>query len=358
MRKSSRAFRLSISATFALYVSACGTGSSAPTATSGNPTIPAPAPTPTPTPTPAPTPTLSTNVADWAGSGVLSDVWTPAGFDPAIGTTVIFSHGDKSEPNDNYCDGEILSTAPYNLRVVLPNYGMTEDAQNWQGRRDRWTKQKAVYLAALAQAGSNPSRIVIGGYSFGGYAALLAAGANSDLTGSSAVLPESEFDKQAGNCMAGVCFALAAKGYVVVSAQPAQNALNPTASRFWFNSTAFQSFTAPVRRYVTFGSNDTSPNDACMTAGSLCGAIVTVSSLMGRFKTSSPTSITSISPAREAIGRATPRRRRSARSSTGSEPGLQVSNAANRPRRATERIRTDCCIAIADSGCGGRHVNS
>jgi pimeloyl-ACP methyl ester carboxylesterase len=244
-----------------MAVTACGGGSANGGATSS---------TPAPTPMPPPVATLTTNVANWLGSGVLADVWTPANFDLATGTTVILSHGDKSEPNDNYCYGEILANAPYNLRVVLPSYGSTEDAENWRSRRDRWTKQKAIHSAAFAQAGNNASRLVIAGYSFGGYAALLAAGANSDLTGSNAVLPATELDKQAGNCAAGVCAPLAAKGYVIISAQPAQNALNPIASRFWFNATAFGTFTPSTRRYVTFGSNDTSPNDSCMIAASAC----------------------------------------------------------------------------------------
>jgi pimeloyl-ACP methyl ester carboxylesterase len=245
---------------------------SMPSPTSMPPSTSMPSPTSMPVPTqpPSPPPGLMTNVANFGGSNVLADVWVPTDFDALKSTTVIFSHGDKSSPNDNYCYGEILAAPPYNLRVVMPNYGTTEDSENWQSRRDRWTRQKAIYDAAFAQSGNNPNRIVIAGYSFGGYAALLAAGANSELSSSLSVLPTTEPNKQAGNCTAGVCAPLLAKGYVVVSAQPAQGSQNPIANRFWFSDTAFQSFTAATRRYVTFGSVDTSPNDACMTAGSTC----------------------------------------------------------------------------------------
>jgi hypothetical protein len=81
---------------------------------------------------------------------------------------------------------------------------------------------------------------------------LLAAGADSRVASG-----------DAGNCLGDECPALPAQGYIILSGQPARNAAN--APPYWFGLSAFDRL-AP-RRYVAYGSADTSPLDACMASG-------------------------------------------------------------------------------------------
>jgi hypothetical protein len=163
---------------------------------------------------------------------------------------VIFSHGNSpfmggntSPPSLYTCWSEVLAESC--IRTVAPTLTNGED---FAARRARWTELRAVYGAVRAD--TPPSRIVLGGHSFGAYVTLLAAGADSRMG-----------TDNAGNCDEAGCAPLESAGYVVISGQPSQSAVGEPP--FWFGPTAFQSLAAG--RYVTFGSNDSSPNDPCLS---------------------------------------------------------------------------------------------
>ena len=185
-------------------------------------------------------------VANFAGSGVSADVVTPTGFNPSRDPTVVFSHGNKSEPSQYACWSELL--AKLCIRTVSPMLTNTTSSEgDFVARQARWTEISAVYTGVRTDTPS--TRIVFAGHSFGAYTTLLAAGADRRIG-----------SETAGNCTASGCQALAAAGYVVISGQPAASARNPVP--FWFAPTAFSAL-APGR-YVTFGSVDSSPNDVCL----------------------------------------------------------------------------------------------
>src|SRR6185503_21080111 len=101
----------------------------------------------------------------------------------------------------------------------------------------RWTEVSSVHRA-LSQL-QDPRHIFFAGHSFGAYTSLLAAGADSRVASG-----------QAGNCLTDECPALPAQGYVILSGQPAQNAVN--AQPFWFGPSAFDR--VALRRYVAYGT--------------------------------------------------------------------------------------------------------
>jgi hypothetical protein len=189
-------------------------------------------------------PTLET-IANWQGTGVTVDVFTPSGWSVAD-PTVVFSHGDGLSPTQYHCYREIW--AEHGIRTISP---YETDGTDTAGRQARWTEVSSVHRA-LSQL-QDPRHIFFAGHSFGAYTTLLAAGADSRL-GSG----------QAGNCPSDECPALPAQGYVILSGQPAQNAVNP--QPYWFGTSAFDHL-AP-RRYVAYGTADYSPLDACMASGS------------------------------------------------------------------------------------------
>ena len=189
-------------------------------------------------------PTLET-IANWQDTGVTVDVFTPSGWS-AADPTVVFSHGDGASPIQYHCYREIW--AEHGIRTISPYEANGTDTA---GRQARWTEVSSVHRA-LSQL-QDPRHIFFAGHSFGAYATLLAAGADSRVVGG-----------QAGNCLGDECPALPAQGYVILSGQPAQNAVNP--QPYWFGTSAFDHL-AP-RRYVAYGTADYSPLDACMASGS------------------------------------------------------------------------------------------
>jgi len=183
-------------------------------------------------------------IANWQATGVTVDVFTPPGWS-AADPTVVFSHGDQLSPSTYHCYREIW--AEHGIRTISP---YETNGTDTAGRQARWTEVSSVH-GALSQL-QDPRHIFFAGHSFGAYATLLAAGADSRLVG-----------EQAGNCLGDECPALPAQGYVILSGQPAQNAVNP--QPYWFEPSAFDRL-AP-RRYVAYGTADSSPLDACMASG-------------------------------------------------------------------------------------------
>jgi hypothetical protein len=188
-------------------------------------------------------PTLET-IANWEATGVTVDVFTPSGWSTAD-PTVVFSHGDTLSPSQYHCYRDIW--AAHGIRTISP---YETNGTDTAGRQARWTEISSVHRA-LSEL-QDPRHIFFAGHSFGAYASLLAAGADSRLASG-----------QAGNCPSDDCPALPAQGYVILSGQPAQNAVN--AQPYWFGPSAFDHL-AP-RRYVAYGSADYSPLDACMASG-------------------------------------------------------------------------------------------
>lgn len=146
-------------------------------------------------PAAAQTPTLET-VADWQATGVAVDVFTPPGWsieDP----TVVFSHGDQTSPSQYHCYREIW--AEHGIRTISP---YEQNGSDNAGRQARWSQIRKVYHA-LSEL-QEPRRLFFAGHSFGAYATLLAAGADS-RTGNLNAL----------NCHGDECPALPAQGYVI-----------------------------------------------------------------------------------------------------------------------------------------------
>ena len=162
-------------------------------------------------------PTLET-IPNWEATGVTVDVFTPSGWS-AADPTVVFSHGDGLSPSPYHCYREIW--AEHGIRTISP-YQTNGTAV--AGRQARWTEISSVH-AALSQL-QEPRHIFFAGHSFGAYVTSLAAGADSNVVGG-----------QAGNCVGDECPALPAQGYVILSGQPAQNAVN--AQPYWFGPSAF-----------------------------------------------------------------------------------------------------------------------
>src|SRR6185369_9500210 len=98
----------------------------------------------------------------------------------------------------------------HGIRTISP---YETNGTDTAGRQARWTEVSSVYRA-LAQL-QDPRHIFFAGHSFGAYMTSLAAGADSRV-GSG----------DAGNCVGDECPVLPAQGYVILSGQPAQNALN------------------------------------------------------------------------------------------------------------------------------------
>jgi hypothetical protein len=194
-------------------------------------------------PAAAQVPTLET-IPNWQATGVTVDVFTPPGWS-AVDPTVIFSHGDGLSPSRYHCYRDIW--AAHGIRTISP---YETNGTDLAGRQARWMEVSGVY-GALSQL-QDPRRIFFAGHSLGAYETLLAAGADSRIAAG-----------QAGNCLDDECPALPAQGYVVLSGQPAQNAVN--VPPYWFGPSAFGHL-AP-RRYVAYGSADYSPLDACMASG-------------------------------------------------------------------------------------------
>jgi hypothetical protein len=188
-------------------------------------------------------PTLET-IANWQDTGVTVDVFTPPGWS-AVDPTVVFSHGDTLSPSTYHCYREIW--AEHGIRTISP---YETNGTDTAGRQARWTEVSSVHRA-LSQL-QNPRHIFFAGHSFGAYVTLLAAGADSRVASG-----------HAGNCPSDECPVLPAQGYIILSGQPAQNAVNP--QPYWFGLSAFDRL-AP-RRYVAYGSADNSPLDACMASG-------------------------------------------------------------------------------------------
>ena len=205
-------------------------------------------------------PTLET-IANWQDTGVTVDVFTPSGWS-AADPTVVFSHGDGASPIQYHCYREIW--AEHGIRTISPYEANGTDTA---GRQARWTEVSSVHRA-LSQL-QDARHIFFAGHSFGAYATLLAAGADSRVVSG-----------QAGNCLGDECPALPAQGYVILSGQPAQNAVN--LQPYWFGPSAFDRL-AP-RRYVAYGTADYSPLDACMASGTpACrGDSYTIDSTRGR----------------------------------------------------------------------------
>jgi hypothetical protein len=181
--------------------------------------------------------------ADWLGSGEEALVVTPDGW-RAGDPTLIFSHGAGSAPESYACWPERL--AERGIRTVLPVLASDITPRN---RALRFASLRAIHGAIAAREGTRG--LFFGGHSFGAYASLLAAGADGRLPG---IDP--------GNCTPGGCAPLAAAGYVILSGQPAQSALDEPP--FWFSHQAFAGL-APDR-LVIHGSRDFSTTDTCLSA--------------------------------------------------------------------------------------------
>lgn len=181
---------------------------------------------------------------NWRGSGQAALVVTPNAWNTAQ-PTILFSHGAGSSPESYLCWPQIY--AENNFRTVLPYLPSVITPQT---RAERFSALQRMHAAALQQQAA--TKLFFAGHSFGAYATLLTAGADGRLNGT-----------DPGNCIGPTCAPLAAGGYIVISGQPAQSALN--ASPYWFSRTAFSALAAG--RFVLYGSRDYSTTDLCLSAG-------------------------------------------------------------------------------------------